>query len=348
MVYSETMMRGAGVMVFPSDDTGAIATAVMRGVLVENNEYLGIYAADGAMLEITSSRIHGTKPNQQGDAAAGVQLYGGKLWLKNSVVDENLRNNVAIEGGDATIHASIVRNTQPMSQEIAGMGIAVITNSEGDRGTATIWRSELKENTGIGLFGDCANLTLDASVVRDTQLDQGGHDGRGINIQSTLEGEPSTASIRDSLIEDNRDIGVYMSDSNLSVEKTIVRGTKPTYDDSQKLRFGDGIAVMRESRPTNATLTDLYVENNARFNISNFGAVVNLYSSTLLCGGKGDGNDNVSTQGTQEFPGYFGIGETNHCGCPEATKPCVMCRGCQPLEEPPGLPEYVGNGPAKP
>ncbi|RLB64280.1 MAG: hypothetical protein DRI90_04940, partial [Deltaproteobacteria bacterium] len=84
------------------------------------------------------------------------------------------------------------------------------------------------------------SLTITATVVRDTAPDPQGFFGRGINVQaSATTATPATAAISHCLIDGNRDAGLFVSGSDVTVEGTVVRRTTPDITSS----YGRGITT---------------------------------------------------------------------------------------------------------
>jgi hypothetical protein len=79
-----------------------------------------------------------------------------------------------------------------------------------------------------------ADVTVHGTVVRNTQPELASNtSGRGINIQPFCRSEGclpdtgATATITASVIEDNREMGVFVMASEVLVENTVVRRTQP-------------------------------------------------------------------------------------------------------------------------
>jgi hypothetical protein len=114
-------------------------------------------------------------------------------------------------------------------------------------------------------------------VVRSTLPDAQGKSGRGINIQNdnaTL--EPSIADVRACVVEQNHDIGVFVSGSDAILDASLVRDTSPRESDSL---FGDGIAVFNGT----AAIQNVDVTGNARAGIASFGGQVLITGGTITC-----------------------------------------------------------------
>jgi hypothetical protein len=105
----------------------------------------------------------------------------------------------------------------------------------------------LEDNVEIGIFLSGSQATVAKSVIRDTMFDASGNTGRGISIQDSAEHGPATLAVSDSVIERNRDAGLFVAGSNATVERTVIRGTEPDSD-------GGGRGILAQPGATPSTL----------------------------------------------------------------------------------------------
>ncbi|MBW2454840.1 MAG: hypothetical protein JRI68_10030 [Deltaproteobacteria bacterium] len=101
-------------------------------------------------------------------------------------------------------------------------------------------------------------------MVRRNLPPAAGHSGgRGISVMvNSVSGAGSTLSLTTSLVEQNHDIGVYVSGSDGTVEATIVRGTLP---DASDQTGGRGMSVQDDpdtGAPATLTLRASVLEQN--------------------------------------------------------------------------------------
>ncbi|RLB49518.1 MAG: hypothetical protein DRI90_24460, partial [Deltaproteobacteria bacterium] len=95
----------------------------------------------------------------------------------------------------------------------------------------------------LAVRGDSVGLFL--SSTQDVVLDRlWVHDNasRGINVQDTV--GPTGITISGTLIEQNHELGVFVSGSDASIEGTVVRATLPQAPDQT---FSQGIAIQTDS-----------------------------------------------------------------------------------------------------
>ena len=85
--------------------------------------------------------------------------------------------------------------------------------------------SLFERNASSGVYVSGADVTIEASVFRDTAPDNEGF-GRGVSAQaSPSNGEPARVTIFGSLVERSHDYGILASGSEVAVEATVVRAT---------------------------------------------------------------------------------------------------------------------------
>jgi hypothetical protein len=201
------------------------------------------------------------------------------------------------------------------------------------RSTLTLARSLVDQNHDIGVATFGSDATIDATVVRNTLSRASTQSaGRGINAQLgcniDFECDPNTPSnllLQGSLIENNRDVGVYISGSSGTLRTSAVRSTVPRDYDGF---FGDGVAVLSDGAPASAVLETMLIEQSARAGVSSFGGVASLERVTIRCASFDIAGEpyNGATFGFED------IGR-NQCGCPDAQASCLaVSAGLAPPE----------------
>ena len=154
--------------------------------------------------------------------------------------------------GDVSFAAVWIHDT-------ASQGIHVESN--GPLVAAAVTGSLIERTREVALYGSAAELRVERSVVRDTRPATGGLAGRGVSVQY----RPATKvrsglELRDSIIEQSREIGVYASGSDVTIERVVVRDTQPQQSDMDQ---GRGISVIQSSDGAAAgkgTIRDVVVE----------------------------------------------------------------------------------------
>ncbi|MBW2453402.1 MAG: hypothetical protein JRI68_02775 [Deltaproteobacteria bacterium] len=150
--------------------------------------------------------------------------------------------------------------------------------------------------------------------------------GRGISIQADRDtGAPANGAVVGSLIEDNHDIGVFLSGSPTTLTGVVVRNTHARPSDGL---FGDGVAVLSSFAPGTSLIESCVADGNARAGLSNFGAEVTLGTTELLC-------NTLNLAGDPFAEHTFGFDDLggNRCGCGDATEACkAATSGLSPPE----------------
>jgi len=104
----------------------------------------------------------------------------------------------------------------------------------------TIARTVIDRPHQVGVLAFASRVEMDASLVRDCQA-VGGNLGRGVHIQGgAASGGPASGTIRGSIIERCREAGLAVVGSDVVLESSAVRDTKPHSDGS----FGWGAVVV--------------------------------------------------------------------------------------------------------
>jgi hypothetical protein len=327
--------KGHGIAIQHSKETFARATLTLRASLLEENRALGFSSLQSdATIEATV--IRNTQPNGDGLAGRGIEIReyppavdGSTLTLRSSVLEHNHDVGILIGDSDAWIEGTLVRDTKSSLGGLDGMGIAIQSSAGSlERSTVDLRGSVVENNHDIGVLVIEADVTIDATVVRATQRQGDGTNGRGIGIESS-----ATLKLYASLVEENHEVGVFIGHSDAIIEETVVRATQTESDGTG----GDGIAVTSLMGPATAIITSTRIEDNARAGIASFSAAVVLVSSTVQCN-LFDLNGEDFVEG-QAFT--FDGSKDNLCGCsdkPDPTCPVVSENLSAPEAIPPVKP----------
>ena len=226
-------LSGRGLNVRGDEDAGAPSTLLLKSSLVERSQLEGVFI-EGANATIEASVVRDTVPDAQGLFGRGVDLMPDEtteapatLVIRQSLIDHNHDIGVFIAGSEATIEATVVRDTQPNPHAYSGGGISAHHSPKGAPTTLVLRSSVLERNHQISLFVNGSSATVEASVVRETTPDAHGLGGRGLGVQShAMTGASSTLLLRSSVVEQNDQLGVFIAGSQATVETSVVRGTQ--------------------------------------------------------------------------------------------------------------------------
>ncbi|MBI4701292.1 MAG: right-handed parallel beta-helix repeat-containing protein [Deltaproteobacteria bacterium] len=300
----------AAVFVKKGADESEIHSLGIRG------EKCGILVSGSKQVQIDRVWIHDTAQRGLDVERA---LGPTSVTVKASLVETARELGVFVSGSDATIEATVVRDTQPDEKDlVGGRSIHIQDTDTGQRAAVTVRTSLIERNHEVGVCVLGSDASIEASVVRDTQSDAKGEweFGRGISIERDPDtGERAEVAVRSSFIEMNRGVGVFVAGSDATIEASVVRDTQPHGDG----RFGDGVVVVSKSASATALVIATRIENSARVALSNFGAKVTLGWNIFQCAV-------FDLEGEEYLGSAYSFNHLggNVCGCPEATEECEM------------------------
>ncbi|XXY54871.1 right-handed parallel beta-helix repeat-containing protein [Sorangium sp. So ce269] len=313
----------------PGFDPG---TLTVRGSVLERNHTAAI-ATIGAEATIEATVVRDTgSGSAEGDPLQGVGLYaepsrvdGGpsRVALRHVLVERSRERGVVVNGSDGEIEGLLVREVVLGAPDY-GAGIEIAHDQR--RASVRVRGSAVEGSygTGIAVFG--ADAELDSTVVRDTRPLPNQEFGRGVNVQSVPElGERGSARLSNVLIERNSNVGVFLSDSDATVESTTIADTLGPTPEGMN---GCGIlAHNNETGQANVVVRDSAIARSAAAGIYNLGATVQIGSTTFTC----EPLDIVRYVDEASLAVYEDLGG-NVCGCEGRT---IDCRAEPTSIEPP-------------
>ncbi len=226
-------------------------SVLLQHSLVERSQLVGVLVVgaeltmERSVLRTTLQATSGSYAGQFGFGASveddAVNGADGSLTIRGSLVEQNVGVGVYAVGGSVVLESTVLRDTLVGTQGAHGRGLVLEENdSSGRRGDGVVSGCVFTYNREHGLAFSAGSLTMTATVVRDTAPDPQGFFGRGINVQaSATTATPATAAISHCLIDGNRDAGLFVSGSDVTVEGTVVRRTTPDITSS----YGRGITT---------------------------------------------------------------------------------------------------------
>ncbi|WP_437501078.1 right-handed parallel beta-helix repeat-containing protein [Sorangium sp. So ce1099] len=261
--------RGWGIAVKDSAAAGERAIVSVRGCAIEQNHEVGVLV-HGSDAAVEATVVRDTQPSAAGARGWGIGVQDSAaaseratVSVRDCVIEQNHEVGVYVYGSDAAIDASVVRNTRPGADGAGGWGLIVQANaSAGKRGSANVRACLVEHNhdSGVDIIG--SDATIEASVVRDTQPGEDRTRGWGVHVRHGLDaGERAIVTVRECIIEQNHEAGVYVYGSDATIEASVVRGTQAMEDGT----LGRGISV-RDVRDTGerarVIVRDCLVEQN--------------------------------------------------------------------------------------
>jgi hypothetical protein len=256
-----------------------VSTLTLSNALVEHATRFSVLSV-GAQITVDSSTLRdtqpqaGTQPLGQGIQIVNVGAQRGAGTIRNSILERNHEVGVAIAGSDVTIESSLVRDMMPkVTDGTLGQAIlAEIDRVGGQRAVTTVHASVIERALGAGILASGSDLTIDATVVRDTAVAKAGDiDGEGI-VAIHYGTSRSTLTMSASVVERSVGIGLSVVGSDATITSSIVRTTSPRADGSA----GGGVYFGSEKdERTNATFRSSLVADC-------YDVGIDLWSSDLV------------------------------------------------------------------
>ncbi|CAN92891.1 putative cell surface protein [Sorangium cellulosum So ce56] len=326
---------GRGVTVQVNLETHERASMIMHACIIEENQTVGV-SVDGADATIEATIVRATRPGADRNFGRGVNIQNvfdlderSNLAVRTSLIEENHEFGVYIGGSDATIETSVIRRTQPLEDGMRGRGINAQDSSVlGERANLLVRSCIIEQNhdTGVAVFG--SDATIETTMVRSTQPRGDGTRGRGIVVQDETDfGKRTNANIDTCVIEQNHEIGIFVGNSDVTIDTTLVQTTKARHDE----KFGDGVVILGAST---ATIQSSTITDNDRAGVANFGSKVQILDTILTCNGF-DLNGETLLESRPDFHGSDGWQCTpdDAKDCTETDDHCKVVSGN--LEPPP-------------
>jgi hypothetical protein len=321
---------GAGRGVSTQGDASTVV-ATLSDSLVERRAEAAVFVG-ATSVTIERTEIRDTQPDATGKYGQGIEVedIGGtaraSVIVRASVVATSHSEGVRDFGSDLTIEGSVVRDTAPRALDGKfGFGIDV-EDDLGLRGTLTLRGSIVESNVETGVIVDGSNATIEATVVRDTQSTADGSYGEGVAVQLDRDTkERSTITVRSSLFDANRTVGLVVVASDATIDALLVRGTTARASDGL---FGDGVCIFADTGSASAVVTASRVEGSARAGVSSFGADVTIGSTSFECNAI-----DLDGESLASVPFTFHDEGGNACGCSGASIACqISSSGLAPPE----------------
>ena len=292
---------GVGIQAVVQPKSTSPSELTLRDSLVAANRTIGLYV-DSSRATMDRTVIIGTR-EQSSDKTLGTgiqamvqlgQTLPADLTLRDSLVAANRVSGIFLASSNATLLRTVVRDTlEQVSDHYGGSGIEVVIKPKQKRPSSLIMLDSVvlrNRATGIGLFSSSA--TVDRTVVRGTRervVDAKFGTGIAVQVQPEYSG-PSQLTLRESLVADNREVGVVLANSKAIVERCVVRNTLGRATD---LTHGIGIAAGNRSwgsSRSELTIQDTLVSGSRDTGIKLLGAKGRLTRCAISdTGGDGKG-----------------------------------------------------------
>ncbi len=231
-----------------SASIATVEATVVRGTLPEGNGMPaeGLWLDNGSFGELSSSVVEDNLTggiNVLGSEATitatvvrrssgdGIHVMPdasgmpGTLTLQSSLIDDHAARGIGLHGSSATIEATAIRTTEAL--DLGGWGIEISFDLDNAApSSATIAYSLVERASDLGLLVLGSDVTIEASVVRDTQPRADGRHGSGVIIQDALEIDLSASgTLRSCLLESNHELSVLVTGAQALIETSEIRNT---------------------------------------------------------------------------------------------------------------------------
>jgi hypothetical protein len=282
---------GVGIVVAMDSARERKSKLLLTTSLIDQNRSVGVFV-EGSEATVDATVVRETQGDGRGIPGRGIVLNadpvtggGAKLSLSASLVEQNEEVGVLVTGSEATIDATVVRETRS-DRGILARGIIAQENLDtGEGAKLSLSASLVEQNQGGGLILSSSDATVDATVVRGNQPDSTGANGWGIGVQaSLLTGRGATLSLTASLVEQNHAVGMLVAGSEAKVEGTVVRATQPVGAGV----YGYGISVQPNpytAKQGQLSLTTSLIEENHAFGVFVYGSEATV-ATTVIRGTK--------------------------------------------------------------
>ncbi len=215
--------------------------------LVSGNAVYGIYVAEaGTTADLLETTIQRTQAGEHTDYGYGIQVMNGAtLNAEDCVVEQSTKTGLAAAGTDTSVflRETSIQDTQPTANGGHGVGI------QGSDGVSLELEACLvSANRAAGIFvqDEGTTATLRETTVQDTQPEQNGEAGYGIDVY-----DGASLVAEDCEVLRNTATGVLADEpgSNIVLRGTTIQDTWPheTRGDGYGIQVVDGASLQAES-----------------------------------------------------------------------------------------------------
>ena len=205
---------------------GILATALtMEGCEVRGNTSAGVVALySGTSVTLRETSIVNTQPDENGEIGYGIMVWGGaSLDAEGCEVRGNTSVGVfALDSGTAvTLRETTIEHTQPDKHWEGGEGIWVQDGASLDAEACVV-----RGNTGAGVIAAVSGttVTLRVTTIEDTQSDENGEYGFGIQVSEGASLDAEACEVRENT---TAGVAAYNSGTAVTLRATTIEDTKP-------------------------------------------------------------------------------------------------------------------------
>ena len=220
--------RGYGIEVWDGASLDAEACEVRE------NTGAGVIAYDsGTLVTIRETSIEGTQPGESGEDGLGIVVWDGASLVAEAC---EVRGNTTLgaaaadSGTSLTLRETSIEDTQPRNDGEGGFGIQVTDGASLDAEACEVSGNS---NVGVAAANSGTSVSLRGSGIKDTQPDQNGESGYGMQIQ---DGASLDAEACELIGNTSAGVGAVHSGTSVSLRETTIEDTQP--DENGELGYG--------------------------------------------------------------------------------------------------------------
>lgn len=269
--------RGIGISV--ETPRSVVTSLTAKRVLLERNADVGMLL-HGSNVVIESSAVLDTRPRQDGTFGAGINALAysdasasrGSYVVRDSFFAGNTLAGVMIGGVPVTLERTVIRDTRPQTDASRPYARGIVISehpTSKHRGELVMKSSVVEHNQEMGVFVSSSDFSAEGSIIRTTTTRANGTGGLGVYSQiSPGRTDAPVVTLTRSLVDDNREIGVYGIGARLSLVDSTVRNTKPSKES------GWGVHAVVDARvgPSELSITGSVLEDNVGYGAFLYGA----------------------------------------------------------------------------
>lgn len=256
----------AAIVFWPGTDGTEIADIAVR-----NDTTAGIAVSDAQDVVIRRVWLH----DLGSDGLHAEDTLGpASVRLEASLIERASGLALVALGGQLEVHSSAIRDTQPRSFDSKrGNGVVALPGEKtGQPSELVVDGCLFERNQEMGIFVVQSEATVTGTLVRDTEPQASDLLG-GVGIVAQ---QDAALTIEGSVMDHNRDIGVFVAGSTATIANTVVTRTQPNAADQH---WGEGIEV---SHGATAQIRAVTLAENHMFGLSLAGGADAVIEGALV------------------------------------------------------------------
>jgi len=292
--FSDTLPKGNGRVGrginIQTDTADHLPSLTILGSVIDGAYDGGIVGTTGSIV-MSHTVVRHIEPNLDdgfrgyGVAVQGLPLGDTTLKIDHCLIEAAREMGVFTAGATTTLESVVIRDMVGLTgvdypglpANFGGRGISTQSQGTGIPSSLTMRGCVVENNqeVGIGAFG--SELLVEGTLVeRHRPVAMTTVFGRGVVVQADVStGVLSNATIRDSVIRDSTEVGLFVSGSVLDADGVLVEETKETLDGLN----GVGISVNRDgffAADATATVANVVVTDSVTAGVGLGGAAMTL------------------------------------------------------------------------